>query len=172
MRRLVLLFLVNTCCALAAEPTDWQVKPSLKFDTLCLLNVLSGDPYYLKYYQREYDHFHPLFTAGEQAAFETLKRVIKDEGGGIVSAKLALYFSTVEGETLDDMIRTAHDGAAMKAALHKTPTGARTDGRITKRPRPRWRPRYARCSESIFPNTGGRRPQRGSRSALPSWGLI
>ena len=24
--------------------TDWQLKPSLKYDTLCLLNALSGDP--------------------------------------------------------------------------------------------------------------------------------
>lgn len=121
MTRLAVIFLVQVCWAPAAEPTHWQLEPSLKYDTLCLLNVLSGDPYYLKYYQREYDHFHPLFTPEEQAAFEKLKRVIKDEGGGIVSAKLALYFSAVEGETLAELIRTAHDGAAMKVALEKTP---------------------------------------------------
>jgi hypothetical protein len=57
--------------------TDWQLKPSLKYDTLCLLNTLSGDPYYLEYYQAEYEHFHPLFTPQEQAAFAHLKRVIK-----------------------------------------------------------------------------------------------
>src|SRR5271169_2969347 len=34
--------------------TDWQLKPSLKYDTLCLLNALSGDPYYLEYYRAEY----------------------------------------------------------------------------------------------------------------------
>jgi hypothetical protein len=100
--------------------TDWQLKPSLKYDTLCLLNALSGDPYYLHYYQAEYDHFHPLFTPEEQAAFAKLKQVIKDEGHGIVSAKLALYYSAVDDETLPEMIRTAHDSAAMKAALQKT----------------------------------------------------
>ena len=42
--------------------TDWQLKPSLKYDTLCLLNALSGDPYYLEYYRAEYERFHPLFT--------------------------------------------------------------------------------------------------------------
>ncbi len=110
---------------LNAEPaahtgTDWQLKPSLKYDTLCLLNALSGDPYYLHYYQAEYDHFHPLFTPAEQAAFVQLKHVIKDEGGGIVSAKLALYYSVVDDETLPDMIRTARDSAAMEAALRKT----------------------------------------------------
>jgi hypothetical protein len=110
---------------LNAEPaahtgTDWQLKPSLKYDTLCLLNALSGDPYYLHYYQAEYDHFHPLFTPAEQAAFVQLKHVIKDEGRGIVSAKLALYYSVVDDETLPDMIRTARDSAAMEAALRKT----------------------------------------------------
>jgi hypothetical protein len=100
--------------------TDWQLKPSLKYDTLCLLNVLSGDPYYLHYYQAEYDHFHPLFTAEEDAAFVALKRAIKDEGGGIVSATLSLYYSTVDDETLPEMIRTAHDSSAMQTALKKT----------------------------------------------------
>jgi hypothetical protein len=101
--------------------TNWQLKPSFKYDALCLLNALSGDPYYLHYYQPEYDHFHPLFTAVENSAFMQLKRVIKDEGGGIISAKLALYYSTVEDETLPEMIHTARGAAPMEAALRKTP---------------------------------------------------
>jgi hypothetical protein len=128
-----LLFLLGLCFAQTAHPsfldaetvpvhtsTDWQLKPSLKYDTLCLLNALSGDPYYLHYYQAEYEHFHPLFTPEEQAAFARLKQVIKDEGHGIISAKLALYYSVVDDETLPEMIRTAHDSAAMEAGLKKT----------------------------------------------------
>jgi hypothetical protein len=38
---------------LAAQPlhstTDWNLQPSFKYDTLCALNVLSGDAYYLEY---------------------------------------------------------------------------------------------------------------------------
>jgi len=86
-----------------------------------MLNALSGDPFYLKYYQREYDHFHPLFSPEEQAALGELKRVLKERGGGIVSATLTLYYSAVNDETLPEMIRTAHDSSAMKAALQKTP---------------------------------------------------
>jgi len=100
--------------------TNWQLQPSLKYDTVCLLNALSGDPFYLHYYQAEYDHFHPLFTPQEQAAFIQLKRVIKDEGHGIISAELALYYSVVDDETLPEMIRTAHDASRMQAALQKT----------------------------------------------------
>jgi len=100
--------------------TDWQLKPSLKYDALCLLNSLGGDPYYLRYYRKEYEHFHRLFTPAEQNAFIRLKRILKDEGHGIISAKLALYFSTVGDETLPEMIRTAHESSAMKLALEKT----------------------------------------------------
>ncbi|HEY6412475.1 MAG TPA: hypothetical protein VIX42_02230 [Edaphobacter sp.] len=121
------LLLFASVPALCAEPqsqhatTDWQLRPSLKYDTLCLLNVLSGDPYYLHYYKTEYDHFHPLFLPREQAAFEQLKRVIKDEGEGIVSARLTLYYSVVNDETLPEMIKTAQDSSAMEAALKATP---------------------------------------------------
>lgn len=102
------------------KTTDWRLQPSLKYDALCLLNTLSGDPYYLHYYQAEYDHFKPLLTADEQAAFVQLKRTIKDEGHGIISAALALYYSVVDDETLPEMIRTAHDSSRMQAALKKT----------------------------------------------------
>jgi hypothetical protein len=134
MRRIhYLLCLLVMCSTKLASPpllcaetaplhisTDWQLKPSLKYDTLCLLNVLSGDPYYLHYYQAEYDHFHPLFTPEEQAAFAQLKHVLKDEEQGIVSAQLALYYSAVDDETLPEMIHTARDSALMEAALKKT----------------------------------------------------
>jgi hypothetical protein len=101
--------------------TAWELRPSLKYDALSLLNALSGDPFYLKYYQREYDHFRPLFSPEEQAAFVQLKRVLKDEGRGIVSATLTLYYSTVDDETLQEMIRTAHDSSRMRTALQETP---------------------------------------------------
>lgn len=100
--------------------TIWQLQPSMKYDALCLLNALTGDPYYLNYYQAEYDHFHPLFTPEEQAAFVQLKHVIKDEGHEIISAKLALYFSVVDADSLSEMIRTVHDSSQMEAALRKT----------------------------------------------------
>jgi hypothetical protein len=116
--------------------TDWQLKPSLKYDALCLLNALSGDPYYLHYYQAEYDHFHPLFSPDEQAAFQQLKHVIKDEGGGIVSAKLVLYYSVVDDETLPEMIRTAHDSPVMEAALKKTPYWSDEDWKNYEEARP------------------------------------
>ena len=100
--------------------TAWDLQPSLKYDALCLLNTLSGDPYYLHYYQAEYDRFHPLFTPEEQASFVQLKHIFKDQGGGIVSATLTLYFSASTAESLPEMIRTVQDSSAMENALRKT----------------------------------------------------
>src|SRR5690348_13140612 len=68
--------------------TDWELQPSLKYDSLCLLNVLSGDPYYMTYYKAEFEHFNPLFTAPERTSFQKLKTILKDESGGIISATL------------------------------------------------------------------------------------
>lgn len=116
--------------------TVWQFQPSLKYDALCMLNVLSGDPYYLHYYQAEYDHFHPLFTPEENAAFVELKHVIKDEGKGIISAKLTLYYSAVDAETLPEMIQTAQDSTAMELSLRQTPYWSKEGWKNYQKARP------------------------------------
>ena len=68
-----------------------------------------------------------------------MKHVIKDEGHGIISAKLALYYSVVDDETLPEMIRTAHDSSAMKAGLAETSYWSETGGRTTRRRGQPWR---------------------------------
>jgi hypothetical protein len=100
--------------------TAWDVRPSLKYDAICVLNVLSGDPYYLDYYKADYDRLSPQLRPEEKAAFAGLKRRIKDVHGGIISAQLALYFSVMQAETLDEMIRAIDDSDTMKRSLQAT----------------------------------------------------
>ncbi len=100
--------------------TRWDLHPSLKFDAICALNMLSGDPYYLEYYQADYYRLSKQFRPAELAAFANLKRRIKDQNGGIISASLALYFSASEAESLDDLIRTVQDSSAMRRNLQAT----------------------------------------------------
>jgi hypothetical protein len=100
--------------------TDWDLRPSFMFDTLCALNFLSGDKYYLDFYQSDYDRLSPLLRPKERDAFVSLKRRIKDQNGGIISAQLALYFSATDAETLDDMIRVVKDSSAMQRNLKAT----------------------------------------------------
>ena len=101
--------------------TDWDLRPSFVFDTLCALNFLSGDKYYLEFYQPDYDRLFPQLRPEERAAFVSLRRRIKDQNGGIISAQLALYFSATDAETLEDMIRVVKDSSAMQRSLKATP---------------------------------------------------
>ena len=101
--------------------TDWDLRPSFMFDTLCALNFLSGDEYYLKFYQSDYERLNPKLRPKERAAFVSLKRRIKDQNQGIISAQLALYFSATNAESLDDMIRVVKDSSIMRRNLKATP---------------------------------------------------
>lgn len=104
----------------ADTKTRWNVEPSFVLDTVCFLNVLTGDPFYLDYYKDEYAKFQPRITPGARDALADLKRKVKDEKGGIISAFLALNFSVTDDKTLDDMLRTVKDSSKMKARLQKT----------------------------------------------------
>ena len=127
---LLAVFTVFTCLTtqlLAQEAnapfhatTDWDLQPSFMFDTLCALNFLSGDPYYLKFYQADYDRLLPRLRPEERAAFVNLKHRIKDQKGGIISAQLALYFSVTDAKSLDDMIRVVKDSSGMRRSLKAT----------------------------------------------------
>ena len=101
--------------------TDWQVVPSFKFDVLCLLNTATGDSFYLNYYADDYEKLQPQLTPIAKEALANLKLKIKDEGGGIISALLTLYFSATEDSTLDDMIRTVENSQTMQDNLKQTP---------------------------------------------------
>jgi len=100
--------------------TQWDLQSSFKFDAICALNMLSGDPYYLEYYKADYDRLIKQFRPKEVAAFANLKRRIKDQNGGIISASLALYFSATDAQSLDDLIRTVQDSSTMRRNLQAT----------------------------------------------------
>lgn len=100
--------------------TAWHVSPSFKFDTLCFLNVLSGDVFYMRYYEKEYAKFAHRLTPSSRTALANLKRKLKDNNKNIISAFLSLHFSAADDETLDDMLRTLKNDGLMKRNLKKT----------------------------------------------------
>jgi hypothetical protein len=101
--------------------TYWELRPSLKYDALCFLNSLTGDPYYLIYYQREYERFQAKLTPEARQAMGNLKRKIKDEHQNIISAFLCLYFSATEDRMIAEMLNTVDHSEGMKRALQQTP---------------------------------------------------
>lgn len=100
--------------------TDWRIQPSFTLDTVCLLNVLTGDPFYVGYYKDEYARFEPQLTPAARTALANLKRKIKDEKKNIISAFLALYFSATDDKTLDNMLDTVKNSEGMRKNLKKT----------------------------------------------------
>jgi hypothetical protein len=120
----IILWMVSLCAAdqpaAFHQTTQWVIEPSLKFDAICALNMLSGDPYYLKYYQADYDRLAKQLTPHERTTFANLKHRIKDENHDIISAKLALYFSAVDAQSLDDLIHVVQDSSAMRHNLQAT----------------------------------------------------
>lgn len=100
--------------------TQWRIEPSFKYDALCFLNTLTGDPFYLWHYSRAYAEFAPKLTPEAKAAIAHLKKVIKDEGGGIISANLCLFFSAGDAETLDDLLATVEHPEKIREQFAKT----------------------------------------------------
>lgn len=103
------------------QTTDWRIEPSFKFDTLCFLGVLTGDPFYVGYYKKEYAEFEPQLTPQARTALANLKRIIKDENKNIISGFLTLYFSATDDKTLGDMLKTLKNSERMKKNFKKSP---------------------------------------------------
>jgi hypothetical protein len=104
-----------------AGGTRWDVRTSQGFDALCALNLLSGDEYYLQKYPDEAKEFAaPSYAPARREAAE-LKRIIKDEGGGIVSALLTLVLSGGPDSTLTAVLASARHPAALEAAFRASP---------------------------------------------------
>jgi hypothetical protein len=101
--------------------TEWQIEPSLKFDTLCFINTLTGDPFYLKDYQDEYNDFKHKLSELEKKALSNLKKNIKDKNRNIISAFFCLYFSATDDETIKEMLATLENSGLLKDNLKKSP---------------------------------------------------
>ena len=123
---IVLLCVALLCHGFSADEqrsdtrTDWHIQPSFVMDTVCFLNVLTGDEFYTRYYKDDYARFEPRLTPAARAALANLKRKIKDEKKNIISAFLALYFSATEDRTLDDMLNTLKHSEHTQNNLKKT----------------------------------------------------
>jgi hypothetical protein len=102
------------------DSTNWVVTPSLKYDMLCFMNILTGDTFYTRYYTEEYDMFKDKLTPEAKDALMNIKRVIKDENGGIVSAWLCLYYSASDAETPGEMLEVLDDLDKLKESFSKT----------------------------------------------------
>lgn len=101
--------------------TDWHLEPSLKYDAICLINTLTGDPFYQKHYQREYEEFAKRLTEPAKAALANLHLVLKEKNKLIPSAFLSLYLSAADEDTLDGLLEVLDNSERMQKNLKATP---------------------------------------------------
>jgi hypothetical protein len=101
--------------------TTYRVETSEKFDALCLINLLSDDPFYVKYYPVEHAWWRERVSAETLAAARRIKQVLKDEGGGIVSASLVLYFSASRSATVAGALGDLEHIDALRRRFERTP---------------------------------------------------
>ena len=101
--------------------TVYQIETSEKFDALCLIHLLADDPFYVEYYPAEHAWWREHATPETRAAARAIKRVLKDEGRGIVSATLVLYLSVSESTTVAGTLADLEDLDALHVRFHRTP---------------------------------------------------
>jgi hypothetical protein len=101
--------------------TRWQLEASFKFDLLCLLNILTNDPFYTERYPGEYERFAPRMTPDVMEALTSIRRTIKEQKGGIVSALLTLLFSVTDDQALDDLIARLDNDEPMRQGYAASP---------------------------------------------------
>ncbi len=100
--------------------TNWKIEPSFKYDLFCFLNILTGDPFYLDYYQADYDSYKSRLTPDAVNALSSLKKKLKEDNGTIISAWLCLYFSVVDDNSIEELIETTRDPSRLKENFSKT----------------------------------------------------
>ena len=131
--------------------TNWKLEPSLIFDALCCLNVLSGDDFYVPHYAEEYEQFRRQFTPEVITALKSLKVKMKDEGQQIISALLCLYFSATDDQSLADLLRTVEESSAMLLRpSNKAPTTMKRSGGCTRRSARSSQPFSCSCGDIGF----------------------
>jgi hypothetical protein len=101
--------------------TNWKIEPSLKYDAICLINTLTGDPFYLKHYQREYEEFAKELSDPVKRSLAHLQQTIKEKNRLILSAFLSLYFSATDEDTLDGLLKALDNSQDMQKNLRETP---------------------------------------------------
>jgi len=150
-----------------AGSTHWQVRTSIGFDALCALNILSGDPYYVEQYPAEAGRFAgPAYTPAREAAVE-LKRIIKDEDGGIVSAFLTLVMSGTDDRAFDSLLAAVEAPEELRATFMKSTFGNTESWARFERSRPHLKRALRAMQEAGFERwwREGIEPKSNARAA-------
>jgi hypothetical protein len=133
------------------DQTQWELRPSVAYDALCLFNTLAGDPYYLGFYQQEFDRYNARMQPAERQAFQQIHQVLKVRQHRVVSSFLVLYFSAGNPETIQDLQKILDHPDGLKAELKKTPYYSEAGWRVFLEIRPQVHNALAALERIEFP---------------------
>lgn len=92
----------------SAMKTRWVVRGSEGFDALSFLSPLSGDPFYLHYYEKEVAEFAPRMPAPAMATLKALKQRA-EKANILFSPFFDLRFSAGPDAMIGDLLASATD---------------------------------------------------------------
>lgn len=102
------------------KTTRWIIEPNIALDALCFFTTLTGDPFYLAYYQKEYDRFAPKLTAEVKKAVAEIKSII-EEDKGLICPVLTQIFSPLDPKTLDNLIQAVDNPETVRLSMKIPP---------------------------------------------------
>ncbi len=100
--------------------TKWSFEPNIALDALCFFTTLTGDPFYLDYYQVEYGRFSPKLTAEVKKAVAEIKSII-EEDKGLMCPVLTQIFLPLAPKTLDDLIQGVDNPETIRLSMKISP---------------------------------------------------
>ncbi len=96
--------------ALPASRTRWVIRGSEGFDALAFLAPLSGDPFYVHYYEKAVAEFTPQMNPKALEMLRVLKREVAATDG-MISPFFYLPFSAGPDATIDDLLHSLDHAA-------------------------------------------------------------
>lgn len=102
------------------DSTIWNIEPDYALDVLCLLNSLSGDSFYVRFYEDDFKYLKKQFTPETEKAIASLTDKVRIKNKKIISAELTLYFSSVNPTTIEDLLYFLRNSDEIEAKMKKT----------------------------------------------------
>ncbi|UCF04553.1 MAG: hypothetical protein JSV33_11545 [bacterium] len=112
--------------------TIWNIEPDSALDVLCLLNSLSGDSFYMRFYEDDFQYLKKQFTPETEKAIASLTDKVRIKNKKIISAQLTLYFSSVNPTTIEDLLYFLRNSDEIETKMKKTTYYDKSDMKLFK----------------------------------------
>jgi hypothetical protein len=91
--------------------------PCYNLDLICFLNALTGDEFYLRYHQEDFDKFYPGLSDEAKAG---IKEVVAKRETTMLSSRITLLLSSLKDFTTRDLCEMLKDHVGMRQGIHKS----------------------------------------------------